>query len=306
MMPRLAWLLVWSATLTVCLPLLAADERSAGGAGSAYWPCWRGAHRDGISPDKGLLDEWPEGGPPLVWKAEGLGRGFSSVSIADGRIFTMGDREGGQFVIALSLDDGHELWSTRLSDVWEPGGYAGPRCTPSLDGARLYALGPHGDLVCLETATGKEVWHHKMQADFGGRMHSALGLQRVAAGRRREACLHAQAARKRRSWRSTRRRDKSCGAARDAGAGRAGRRRRRLFVDRDRQRRRRAAVRAIDGTRRRGRRPTTASSCGATTASPTAPPTFPRRWSAAITCSARPATRPARPCWSCRKRPAAA
>jgi outer membrane protein assembly factor BamB len=159
-----------------CLVVIAADKRPlAKGKMGAEWPQWRGANRDGISTDTGLLTEWPKDGPPLLWKATGLGRGFSSVSIAGRRIFTMGDRESGQYVIALNLADGKELWSTRISDVWKPDGYAGPRCTPTVDGTRLYALGPHGDLVCLEADSGKEVWHHQMKADFGGQMHSGWG-----------------------------------------------------------------------------------------------------------------------------------
>ncbi len=151
----------------------AADNRPP--ASQNGWPQWRGALRDGVSHDAGLLNEWPADGPPLVWKATGLGRGFSSLSIADGHIFTMGDRAGGEFVIALDLASGKELWSARIGDIWEPQGYAGPRATPTIDGKRIYALGPHGDLVCLEAESGKEVWHRKMQSDFGGRMHSGWG-----------------------------------------------------------------------------------------------------------------------------------
>lgn len=172
------WVVLCSCLLAVasCLTGSAADKRSAAKhAAGADWPQWRGALRDGISSDSGLLDEWPEGGPPSLWKANGLGRGFSSISIADGRIFTMGDRDAGEFVIALNVADGKELWSQRISDVWEPQGYAGPRCTPTVDGKRIYVLGPHGDLVCLQAESGKEVWHRNMKADFGGRMHSGWG-----------------------------------------------------------------------------------------------------------------------------------
>jgi outer membrane protein assembly factor BamB len=85
------------------------------------------------------------------------------------------DRAGGMFVIARDLNGGKELWATRIGDEWEPGGYAGPRCTPTIDGERLYALGPHGDLVCLQVSDGKEIWRRSMQQDFGGRMHSGWG-----------------------------------------------------------------------------------------------------------------------------------
>ncbi len=172
---RLVMLLSCWLAVAWCLPSIAADKPSRAKRSGADWPQWRGEHRDDISNDTGLLAEWPEGGPPFAWKATGLGRGFSSVSIENGRIYTMGDREGGQFVIALNLTDGKELWSRRIGDVWEPAGYAGPRCTPTADGKRLFALGPHGDLVCLESDTGQEIWHRNMKADFGGMMHSGWG-----------------------------------------------------------------------------------------------------------------------------------
>ena len=66
-------------------------------------PQWRGVNRDGVYPDKGLLKQWPEAGPQLLWKAEKLGKGMASVSIADGKIFTTASRKGGQFIVALDL-----------------------------------------------------------------------------------------------------------------------------------------------------------------------------------------------------------
>src|SRR5438045_1019308 len=59
--------------------------------GSDSWPTFRGPQRTSVSPDKGLLDKWPEEGPKLVWKAVGAGRGYSSIAIVDGRIYTLGD-----------------------------------------------------------------------------------------------------------------------------------------------------------------------------------------------------------------------
>ncbi|HYO15469.1 MAG TPA: PQQ-binding-like beta-propeller repeat protein [Thermoanaerobaculia bacterium] len=137
----------------------------------AEWPQWRGPNRDGISKDSGLLTQWPQTGPPLAWKASGLGGGFSSLAISGGRIFTLGDREGAQRLIALSGTDGKILWTTRIGPVWEDQ-FAGPRSTPTVDGDRVYALGTEGDLVCVEAATGKEVWRKNMERDFGGRVMS--------------------------------------------------------------------------------------------------------------------------------------
>jgi outer membrane protein assembly factor BamB len=172
----MAALLFCAMAVAGCLPADAADKRPAPKVKSAgEWPQWRGENRDGISSDSNLANEWPKDGPPLVWKAAGLGRGFSSLAVARGRIFTMGDRDNGQFVIALNPSNGRELWSTRIGNIWEPQGYAGPRCTPTVDGALVYVIGPHGDIVALEAAGGKEVWHRNLKTDFGGRMHSGWG-----------------------------------------------------------------------------------------------------------------------------------
>ena len=57
------------------------------------WPQWRGPDRNARSKETGLLKSWPKGGPRLVWKARGLGLGYSTPSVAGGRIFAMGNRE---------------------------------------------------------------------------------------------------------------------------------------------------------------------------------------------------------------------
>ncbi|MFL6199530.1 MAG: PQQ-binding-like beta-propeller repeat protein [Thermoanaerobaculia bacterium] len=156
----LAFILAMSAALAVAAP-----------AASPEWPQWRGPNRDDVAQESGLLAKWPEAGPPLAWKAGGLGSGFSSVAISGGRIYTLGDREGSQQVVAMSLADGKIAWTAKLGPVWEDE-YGGPRGTPTIDGDRVYALGTDGDLVCLQAATGKEVWRKNLARDFGGRVMS--------------------------------------------------------------------------------------------------------------------------------------
>ncbi len=130
------------------------------------WPQWRGPKRDDISTETGLLKAWPAGGPPLAWKARDMGVGFSSVAVANGKIFTMGDGPDQSSVRAFDANGGKLLWST---PVGKPGGnYAGTRCTPTVDGALVYALGQFGDLVCAEANTGREVWRKNLMKDFGG------------------------------------------------------------------------------------------------------------------------------------------
>ena len=101
--------------------------------GADDWPQWRGPNRDGKSAETGLLQSWPDNGPPLAWKVLGVGGGYSSLSIADGRIFTMGDLGNSQYVIALSEASGEVLWRARIAPRWDDS-YGGPRATPTIDG----------------------------------------------------------------------------------------------------------------------------------------------------------------------------
>src|SRR5688572_12831039 len=138
---------------------------------AADWPQWRGPDRDGVSKETGLLKQWPKEGPPLAWKATGLGTGHSSVSVAKGRIYTMGDGPDGNYVHALDEKSGKHLWSTKLGKAGGGGDQTpartGTRCTPTVDGDKLFVLGQYGELACL-TTDGKEVWRKDLVKEFGG------------------------------------------------------------------------------------------------------------------------------------------
>jgi outer membrane protein assembly factor BamB len=138
------------------------------GAAPGDWPQWRGPNRDDISSETGLLQDWPPSGPLLVWKATGLGEGYSTVSVLGQRIFTIGEKGNASLVTALQAADGQSVWTAKLGKPGAPGGYGGPRSTPTVDGDLLYAVGQWGEMVCLETATGKEHWRKDFTKDFGG------------------------------------------------------------------------------------------------------------------------------------------
>ena len=164
-------------------PAPAAKPASGGGGGDGgHWPQWRGPRRDNVSDEAGLIRSWPEGGPPLLWKAKGLGPGYASVSVADGRVYTMGDGPDAAYVRVLDEATGQLVWSAKVGPPGGGNGYPGPRCTPTIDrdlagggasaprGGRLSAVGQHGDLVCLRIEDGKEVWRKHMVKDFKGLM----------------------------------------------------------------------------------------------------------------------------------------
>lgn len=138
------------------------------------WPQFHGPNRDNLCRETGLNTDWNKKTPVLLWKLEGLGRGYSNVAITDGKIFTMGDRKGAdgkemQFVLAFDLQTRKELWAIQVGPPHKDGG---PRSTPTVDGELLYAIGTEGDLVCLEAATGAERWRKSFPNDFDGQMMS--------------------------------------------------------------------------------------------------------------------------------------
>ena len=134
----------------------------------AEWNQWRGPERDGKSPATGLLERWPEGGPPLAWEAEGLGEGYASFSFVNGRLYTQGQRGGRQFLIALDAGTGRKLWETPNGDSYDDRRGSGPRGAPTIDGETVYALAANGSLLAAEAASGREIWRVPLLQRFGG------------------------------------------------------------------------------------------------------------------------------------------
>jgi outer membrane protein assembly factor BamB len=164
-MPRLKTLA--GLVLLAACPAAPAIDRPA-----ADWPQFRGPHRDAHSPDTGLLTQWPKDGPPLLWKATEIGGGYSSVSLANGKLYTLGNKKrppeskkkgDATFLVAVDADTGKVLWSTEVGDA---GGNLGS--TPTVDGDRVYAVGQQGDLVCVDANGGSLRWHKNFKKDFGG------------------------------------------------------------------------------------------------------------------------------------------
>ncbi len=137
---------------------------------AADWPQWRGADRADHSPDTGLLKTWPDGGPKRVWMNTDVGLGYSGYAIVGGRLYTLGLRDGTEYLIAVDTKTGAEVWSTKVGDRLENRWGDGPRTTPSVDGDRIYALGGLGELVCARLSDGKELWSVSMTEDLGGKL----------------------------------------------------------------------------------------------------------------------------------------
>jgi outer membrane protein assembly factor BamB len=149
--------------------------------GEGSWPTFRGPQRTAVAPDKDLLAEWPEGGPKLVWKTAGAGRGYSSLAIAGGRIYTLGDApstadDQDEYLVCFNQADGKQLWKTKTGEAWNEGkpAWQSSRSTPTVDGDQVYVITPHGMLVSCRTS-GEELWRFDLEKDFAGKKADGWG-----------------------------------------------------------------------------------------------------------------------------------
>ena len=133
---------------------------------SAAWPNWMGPNHSGVSQEANWAADWPPEGLSVVWDKQ-IGIGFSSVSIADGQLFTMGHVQGREFVYCLDISNGEIIWQhsypCQLVDVLHEGG---PAATPTIDSDYLYTLGREGQLFCFRTDSGETVWKTFLQEDL--------------------------------------------------------------------------------------------------------------------------------------------
>lgn len=131
------------------------------------WNQWKGPRRNNKSPSTGLNFKWEGQGPRLVWKADGLGEGYSNLSFYQDKIFTMGDIGNDSCLVALDRASGAVLWKTPVGPS-RGVGYPGPRSTPATDGQFVWGMDQHSNLICVEAQTGKMVWKKNLLQDFNG------------------------------------------------------------------------------------------------------------------------------------------
>jgi len=133
------------------------------------WPQWRGPNRDGISAEADWSSKWPEDGPKQLWRGE-VGTGCSSVAVAGGRVFTMGNQSDSDTVWCLDAKTGVPVWKHTYACPLDPRNYeGGPGATPAVEENSVFTLSRTGQLFCLDARTGKPVWSKDLVKDFGGK-----------------------------------------------------------------------------------------------------------------------------------------
>src|SRR5512133_2828097 len=153
------------ALLVILAPLAAVADYVA--SPEPDWPQFRGPHRNGISPEKGLLQVWPEEGPARLWRAADLGRGYASPIVVKDRIFIAGDV--GEELHLNALDaSGKLLWKATNCSAWKSP-YPGARSSCAYSSGRVYHMNAHGQAACFEASSGSKLWTVDTIGAFGSR-----------------------------------------------------------------------------------------------------------------------------------------
>jgi outer membrane protein assembly factor BamB len=149
--------------------LLAALPAKAQGQTDFSWPQFLGPNRNGISKETGLLERFPADGPKEMWRVVG-GVGMSALVIDDGKLFTLVQRDGKQFVVALNARTGEAVWQTAIAPAYKNGMGDGPRAAPAIAGDRMFVFSGEGVLAALDLKSGEVLWSHNVVKELRGRV----------------------------------------------------------------------------------------------------------------------------------------
>jgi outer membrane protein assembly factor BamB len=163
---------MYKAILAMGILFLAASARAED------WPQWMGPKRDDVWSETGILDTFPKDGPRVKWRMK-IGGGYSGPAVAAGKVYVtdfQGDTAKKEFhkekfkgverVLCLNAEDGKQIWEYKYDCTYTVQYPAGPRCTPTLEGGKVYALGAEGNLVCLDAEKGTLVWNKDFKKDY--------------------------------------------------------------------------------------------------------------------------------------------
>ncbi len=143
--------------------------KATGAVEPTNWPHPRGPHHTGVVAGSNLVREWPEHGPPVLWRRT-TGQGYSGFVIDSDRFYTQFQTPAGQFVACFELSSGREVWRTRYGLPWQlDGEWPGPYASPVLAQEKIYFAGCFGEVGCVRARDGKPLWSLNVQKTFKGK-----------------------------------------------------------------------------------------------------------------------------------------
>src|SRR5690606_36372281 len=149
-------------------------------ASAVDWPQWMGPNRDDRWTETGVIREMPAE-LPIKWRVP-AGLGYAGPAVSQGRVYLFdyvlesGEPSGGpskltgkERIRSLDANTGEEIWTHQYDCPYSVSYGYGPRCTPTVDGDRVYTLGAEGDLVCMKTEDGSVVWQKNFKDEYGAK-----------------------------------------------------------------------------------------------------------------------------------------
>ncbi|MCI0381195.1 MAG: PQQ-like beta-propeller repeat protein [Gemmataceae bacterium] len=150
------------------------------------WPQWLGPKRDAVWRESGIVEKFPADGPKILWRAKIAG-GYAGPAVAEGRVYvhdflTEADTkklsspqgkpkiEGKERILCLDAKNGELVWKHEYDCTYGISYPAGPRCTPTVQGGKVYAVGAMGHLHCLDAANGKLFWSKELPKEFNSKV----------------------------------------------------------------------------------------------------------------------------------------
>lgn len=144
------------------------------------WPQWMGPNRDNVWRETGIIDEFPATGLKTLWRTP-LAGGYAGPAVSGGKVLvtdfqTADDTKSDNFdhkvlngierIHCLDETNGKVLWVHEYPVKYSISYPSGPRCTPNIDGDRVYTLGAEGNLFCLNISDGSVVWSHDLKQEY--------------------------------------------------------------------------------------------------------------------------------------------
>ena len=166
---RLVWVFLaagcWTSTFQAAeQPSVVLSKRTQG----HDWPTFLGPTGDSKSQEKGILVPWPKDGPKIVWKKP-LNESYCIGSVSHGRYLQPDFKDGQAILYCWNAETGKPIWEYSYPSVYRDiiGYDRGPRCSPVVDGNRVYQFGVEGMLHCLNLTTGEKLWNVNTTTEFG-------------------------------------------------------------------------------------------------------------------------------------------